>query len=72
MDNRFNPVELYPKARAWVVREDERGRGTDVMVWDVLGGMAKWPMTNVRKFALPPCWRPAENRCLIPVTEFAE
>ena len=75
MDNRFNPVELYPEARAWVVRENDRGRGADVMVWDVLGGMAKWPMTNVRNLALPQWRRLAEkpeNRCLIPVTEFAE
>jgi putative SOS response-associated peptidase YedK len=75
MDNRFNPVELYPKARAWVIREDDRGRGADVMVWDVLGGMAKWPMTNVRNLTLPQWRRLAEkpqNRCLIPVTEFAE
>ncbi len=50
-------------------------RGADVMVWDVLGGMAKWPMTNVRNLSLPQWRRLAEkpeNRCLIPVTEFAE
>ena len=75
MDNRFNPVEIVPKGRAWVIRQDERGRGVDVMAWDVLDGMAKWPMTNVRQLGLPQWKRLAEkphNRCLIPVTEFAE
>jgi putative SOS response-associated peptidase YedK len=75
MDNRFNPVELFPKARAWVLRNDDRGLGIDVMSWDVLGGAAKWPMTNVRQLGLPQWRRLAaspENRCLIPLTEFAE
>jgi len=53
MDNRFNPVELAPRSRAWVVRQDERGCGLDVMSWDVLGGQAKFPMTNVRQLGLP-------------------
>lgn len=75
MDNRFNPVELVPRGRAYVVREDERGRGLDVMSWDVLGGQGKWPMTNVRQLGLPQWRRLAahpENRCLIPLTEFCE
>jgi putative SOS response-associated peptidase YedK len=75
MDNRFNPVELTPRGRAWVVRQDERGRGVDVMSWDVLGGQAKFPMTNVRQLGLPQWKRLAahpENRCLIPLTEFCE
>ena len=43
MDNRFNPVELTWKSRAWVViRNDGRGRGVDVMRWDVLNGIAKF------------------------------
>lgn len=45
------------------------------MRWDVLGGQAKWPMTNVRNLALPPWKRPAEHpdrRCLVPLTEFCE
>jgi putative SOS response-associated peptidase YedK len=75
MDNRFNPRELTPRGRAYVVREDERGRGLDVMSWDVLGGQGKWPMTNVRQLGLPQ-WRKLaekpENRCLIPCTEFCE
>ncbi len=75
MDNRFNPVELYPKSRAYVVREVGGERGLDVMHWDVTAGAAPWPMTNVRNLALPQ-WRnlasdPA-RRCLIPVTEFCE
>jgi putative SOS response-associated peptidase YedK len=75
MDNRFNPKELTPKTRAYVVRESDRGRGLDVMNWDVLGGQAKWPMTNVRQLGLPQWRRLAanpENRCLIPLTEFCE
>ncbi|WP_338062071.1 hypothetical protein [Sphingomonas solaris] len=75
MDNRFNPVELYPRARAWVIREQDGRRGIDVGTWDVLGGQAKWPMTNVRQLGLPQRRRLAAdpgNRCLIPLTEFAE
>lgn len=75
-DNRFNPQELRPKGRAYVIREREGGRrGWDVMTWDVLAGQASWPMTNVRQLHLPQ-WRKLaekpENRCLIPLTEFAE
>ena len=86
MDNRFNPQELVPFGRAWVIRRNDRGRGVDVMSWDVLGGMAKRPskigtpprplaMTNVRSLGLPQWRRLAEkpeNRCLIPLTEFCE
>ncbi len=74
-DNRFNPVELYPKARALVMREEQGRLGLDVMSWDVLGGQAKWPMTNVRQLGLPQWRRLAErpeNRCLVPLTEFCE
>ncbi len=75
MDNRFNPVELYPKSRAYVVREQDGRRGVDTMMWDVLGGAAPWPMTNVRNLKLP-LWRALaaepHNRCLIPLTEFCE
>ena len=40
-DNRFNPQELRPKARAYVIRErDGERRGWDVMTWDVLAGQA--------------------------------
>lgn len=75
-DNRFNPQELRPKSRAYVIRERDGGRrGWDVMTWDVLAGQASWPMTNVRQLHLPQ-WRKLaekpENRCLIPLTEFAE
>lgn len=75
MDNRFNPAELVPRSRAYVLRQDERGLGLDVMSWDVLGGQAKWPMTNVRNLSLPQWRRLAErpeNRCLVPLTEFCE
>ncbi|MFC0686452.1 SOS response-associated peptidase family protein [Novosphingobium clariflavum] len=74
-DNRFDPQELRPKGRCYVIREDAGQRAWDVMTWDVLGGKAPWPMTNVRKLALPQ-WRVlAEkpgNRCIIPLTEFCE
>jgi putative SOS response-associated peptidase YedK len=45
------------------------------MAWDVLGGQAPWPMTNVRNLALSQWKRLAaepEQRCLIPLTEFCE
>ena len=75
VDNRFNPRELTPRSRAYVVRENDRGRGLDIMSWDVLGGGAAWPMTNVRNLGLPQWRRLAdkpENRCLVPLTEFCE
>jgi len=75
MDNRFNHRELTPKSRAYIVRETSEGCGVDVQSWDVLGGQAKWPMTNVRNLALPQWCRLAErpfNRCLVPLTEFCE
>lgn len=75
MDNRFDPTELRPKGRAYVMREDGGRFGVDVMSWDVLGGGAKWPMTNVRNLASPQWRRLAErpeNRCLVPLTEFCE
>ncbi|MEG3089483.1 SOS response-associated peptidase [Sphingomonas sp. PB4P5] len=75
MDNRFNPVELRPKARAYVIRQHEGRRGLDAMAWDVLGGAAPWPMTNVRNLALSQ-WKALaskpEQRCLVPLTEFCE
>lgn len=75
MDNRFNPVELVPRNRGYVVREEAWQRGVDIMSWDVLGGQGKWPMTNVRQLGLSQ-WRTLaanpENRCLIPLTEFCE
>ena len=45
------------------------------MAWDVLGGGATWPMTNVRKLWLSQ-WRALasdpKQRCLVPLTEFCE
>lgn len=74
-DNRFNPVELTPRSRAYVVREEGGRRKLDVMSWDVLGGAAAWPMTNVRSLGLRQ-WQalaamPA-NRCLIPLSQFCD
>ena len=74
-DNRFNPVELRPKSRNYVIREQDGKRAWDVMMWDVLGGQAAYPMTNVRNLKLPQWRRLAEkpeNRCIIPLSEFAE
>nr|WP_267348768.1 SOS response-associated peptidase family protein [Sphingomonas sp. GM_Shp_2] len=74
-DNRFNPRELFPKSRAYVVRAAGGQRGLDVMEWDVTAGQAPWPMTNVRNLKLPQ-WKALaeqpEHRCLIPLTEFCE
>lgn len=75
MDNRFDPAELRPRGRAYVIRDEGGRRGLDVMAWDVLGGQATWPMTNVRQLGLPQWRRLAEDparRCLIPLTEFCE
>ncbi len=58
-----------------MIREENGARGVDVMSWDVLGGQAAWPMTNVRNLGLPQWRRLAENpvnRCLVPLTEFCE
>ena len=75
MDNRFNPGELYPRNRSHIIREQDGKRGVDIATWDVLGGQAGFPMTNVRQLGLPQ-WRRlaahSEQRCLIPLTEFAE
>lgn len=70
-----DPVELYPKSKAYVVRTESERRVLDVMAWDVLGGQAPWPMTNVRNLKLPQ-WKAlaakSEHRCLVPLTEFCE
>lgn len=71
---RSNPTEMVPTKQSWIMRQDERGKGLDIMAWDVLAGAAKYPMTNVRD--LVGRWKPLASdpakRCLIPVTEFAE
>jgi putative SOS response-associated peptidase YedK len=69
------PIQLTPNSRAPVIRSEASQRIIDLMAWDVLGGQAKWRMTNVRNLALPQ-WRklaadPAQ-RCLVPLTEFCE
>lgn len=60
-DNRFDPRELRPKSRNYIIREQDGERAWDVMSWDVLGGKAPWPMTNVRKLGLPQWRKLAEN-----------
>lgn len=70
-----DPVELFPKSKAYVIRNGRDRRAVDLMLWDVLGGAAPWPMTNVRNLGLPQWRRLAadpHNRCLIPLTEFCE
>lgn len=68
-----DPAELYPRAPAYVVREEGGRRVLDVMRWDLLGEGAAYPITNVRDLKR---WRSRlerpEGRCLIPLTEFAE
>lgn len=75
LDNRFDPRELRPKGRAYIIREFAGERAWDVMHWDVLRGNGPWPMTNVRNLGLSQ-WRKLaekpENRCLVPLTEFCE
>jgi putative SOS response-associated peptidase YedK len=69
------PVQLTPKSKAPVIRNAETQRIVDLMAWDVLGGQAKWPMTNVRNLKLPQWRKLAEDpaqRCLVPLTEFCE
>jgi putative SOS response-associated peptidase YedK len=70
-----DPVELFPRSKGYVIRRERERSVVDLMLWDVLGGAAAWPMTNVRNLGLRQ-WRalagdPA-HRCLVPVTEFCE
>lgn len=61
--------------RPTFIREERDRRVLDAMAWDVLGGQAAWPMTNVHNLALPQWRRLAaepHNRCLMPLTEFCE
>jgi putative SOS response-associated peptidase YedK len=69
-----DPVELHPKSKAYIVREQSGRRVLDVMRWGVLPP-GRNPGTNVRNLGLT-SWRslaadPAQ-RCLIPLTEFCE
>jgi putative SOS response-associated peptidase YedK len=69
------PIELTPRTRAPVIRNTDAGRVIDVMSWDVLGGQAGYPMTNVRNLTMPQWRRLASDpakRCLVPLTEFCE
>lgn len=80
MDNRFNPVELVPyrgkgghEGRCYVMRTQDGALGVDVMRWNLLGGGAAYPITNVRDLER---WRPRledpAGRALVPLTEFCE
>ena len=70
-----DPQELFPRAKAYVLRRESGRTVLDVMAWDVLGGAAPWPMTNVRNLGLTQ-WRALAGdlgkRCLVPLTEFCE
>lgn len=74
-DDRFDPHELWPWGRNYVVREHNGERAWDVMTWDLLRGEAAWKIINVRNLALSQ-WRKLaerpENRCVVPLTEFCE
>lgn len=74
-DNRFDPTELRPTNRSYIIREQNGERAWDVLHWDVLRGKGPRPMTNVRNLGSPQ-WRKLaekpENRCLVPLTEFCE
>jgi hypothetical protein len=37
MDNRYKPVELVPRSRAYVIRRQDGANKLDVMSWDLLG-----------------------------------
>lgn len=43
-----DPIELFPTLKAFVAREERERLAVNLMRWDVLGGAAAWPMTNVR------------------------
>jgi putative SOS response-associated peptidase YedK len=69
-----DPVEIFPKSKAFIICEEGGRRVVDLMRWGVLppGGN---PGTNVRNLALAQ-WRvlaaKPEQRCLVPLTEFCE
>jgi len=68
-------LDLYPGRPAPVVRLREESRQLTPMTWGVPPppGVAR-PITNIRNLESP-FWRPmlgAANRCLVPVTAFAE
>ena len=80
---RLPPPELFPKKPAWVVRRQDDELALDAMEWGVpftvknprTGRTSTKPVTNVRHLSSG-FWRnmlsnPA-NRCLVPVSEFAE
>ncbi len=63
--------DLLPGHPAFVLRQGPQGLGLDTQRWDINGGEACWPTTQIFSLSLP-WWRrlaavPAQ-RCLIPVT----
>lgn len=77
------PPELFPRKPAWVIRSIDGTRVGDVMEWGVpfnvknpkTGKVTSKPVTNVRNLKSG-FWRNMlanpQNRCLVPVSEFAE
>lgn len=69
-----DPAELFPKSKAFVVRQESGRRAVDLMRWGVLPP-GRNPGTNVRNLGLA-SWRALaarpEQRCLVPLTEFCE
>ena len=68
--------EMFPKRRAYVVREHDGQRVLDVAAWGFPPPAAgRAPVTNVRNLASP-FWRTAlsrpDRRCLVPFTDFCE
>lgn len=49
MDNLFNPVELVPCCRAYVIPRENGADGLDVMYRDLLGKSGAFPITSVRR-----------------------
>lgn len=76
-------ADVWPRRKAWVVRQAGEGAFADVMVWGVpLSLPGKRPgttitkhVTNVRNLSSP-FWRSMlarpEQRCLVPFSRFAE
>lgn len=75
--------EIWPRRRAWVVRQEGAGAFADVMAWGVpLSLPGKRPGTSVTKYVTnirnldSPFWRSMlakpEQRCLVPFARFAE
>ncbi|WP_343528062.1 hypothetical protein [Sphingomonas sp.] len=64
-------ADLYPGHPAFVIRGTDEGMTLDIQRWDISGGEACWPTTQILSLSLPWWHRLAERpgqRCLIPLT----